>query len=569
MERSMKFKLRMILSILFVCLFSGVSFSQQMLNMDFNDDPFSETYGMKKQKTKEQPVEPETKETVIVSDEYLVGVDDVLDINVIKPETIQSTVTVAPDGTITFPYIGNVTVKGLTLPKIQEVVQLRLANGFVEFPIVSVSLRQTRSKKFTIYGQVNKPGGYPVEEGMSILRAITDAGGFIVPGSTGRVKILRPKPNSKETEVIEYDVAAILNGADQNVRVLSGDTVVVSVDKFFIYGQVLHPGAYSVEENMTILHAVTLAGGFIESGSTGKVKLFRPKTKDREAKIIESDINAILKGTNQNSVVFAGDTIVVTLDKFFISGQVNRPGAYPVEDNMTLLSAVTQAGGFVESGKTGKIKLIRPKIGSKDSEIKESDISSVLTGGAQNIAVRAGDSIVVSTDKFFISGQVNRPGAYSVEDNMTLLSAVTQAGGFAEASSTGKVKLIRPKIGSKESEITESNIEAILDGSAQNMAVRPGDSIVVSSDKFFVYGEVVRPGVFPLEARTNTLTAISMAGGFTKFGSANRVKVLRVNPVTGAYDQIKVNINEVMAGDTTTDVQIKPRDIVVVSEGMF
>jgi protein involved in polysaccharide export with SLBB domain len=364
-------------------------------------------------------------------------------------------------------------------------VQKRLANGYVEFPIVSVSLRQTRSKKYTIYGQVTRPGGYPVEEGMTILRAITDAGGFIVPGSTGRVKILRPKPGVKESEVITFDIAAILNGANQNVKVLPGDTIVVSVDKFFIYGQVLRPGAYPVEENMTILHAVTLAGGFIESGSTGKVKLFRPKTKDREAQLIESGINAILKGTKQNAVVLSGDTIVVTLDKFFISGQVNRPGAYPVEENMTLLSAVTQAGGFAESGSTGKVKLLRPKAGSKESQAIESDIAAILNGGNQNVAVL------------------------------------------------------------------------------------PGDSIVVSSDKFFVYGEVVRPGMYPLEASASTLTAISMAGGFTKFGAANRVKVMRINEATGAYDQIKVNINDVMAGDSKADVILKPRDIVVVSEGMF
>src|SRR5262245_57177063 len=60
--------------------------------------------------------------------DYMVGVDDILDIGVIKPETIAYTVTVSPDGAITFPYIGNVRVQGHTLSTIQDEVQKRLAD---------------------------------------------------------------------------------------------------------------------------------------------------------------------------------------------------------------------------------------------------------------------------------------------------------------------------------------------------------------------------------------------------------------------------------------------------------
>ncbi len=103
----------------------------------------------------------------------------------------------------------------------------------------------------------------------------------------------------------------------------------------------------------------------------------------------------------------------------------------------------------------------------------------------------------------------------------------------------------------------------------QDVQVLPGDTIVVSSDKFFVYGEVNRPGMFPREKNTTVLAAISMAGGFTKFGSASRVKVLRMNDKYDIYDTIPVNINDVLAGDSVADIQIRPGDIVVVSEGVF
>jgi polysaccharide export outer membrane protein len=75
--------------------------------------------------------------------------------------------------------------------------------------------------------------------------------------------------------------------------------------------------------------------------------------------------------------------------------------------------------------------------------------------------------------------------------------------------------------------------------------------------------------MYPLEIRATALTAISMAGGFSKFGSASRVKVLRMNESSGAYDTMKVNINEIMSGNSRADVLLKSGDIVVVSESLF
>ena len=548
----------------FIVIFFALSFC-----MTASDASFAEGQGQPKEEDYSRMPAVSSQKIAGQGAEYKVGVDDVLDISVIKPEKIESTAVIAPDGTVTFPYIGNVHVEGLSLPAIQDEIQRRLANGYMEYPLVSVSLKATRSKKFTIYGQVVRPNAYPVQEGMTILRAITEAGGFIVPGSTGKVKLLRPQGPGREAEVVESDINAILNGAVQET-VLPGDTVIVMVDKFFVYGQVNKPGAYPVEENMTILHAITVAGGFIQSGSTGRVKLFRPHAVNNEFKVIESDIKDILSGANQDITILAGDTIVVSADKFFVSGQVNRPGAYPVEENMTLLQAITVAGGFMESGSTGKVKLLRKEDVGSESVVSECDIKAVLNGMNKSVFVLPGDTIVVSADKFFVSGQVVRPGVYPAEENMTLLRAITLAGGFVESGSTaGKVKLLRPKSDGGEFEMLETDITAVLSGTSHSVMVLPGDTIVVSSDKFFVYGEVMRPGMYPLETRTTALTAISMAGGFTKFGSANRVKILRVNGESGAYDAVMVNINDILAGNSKADVVLEPRDIVVVSEGVF
>ena len=166
-------------------------------------------------------------------EEYTVGVDDVLDIKVLKPEELSNTVTVAPDGAITFPYIGSVFVKDHTIAQIQDEIQARLADGYIKYPIVSVSLRASRSLKFFVYGEVEKPGAYAMEENMTVLRAISMAGGFSKFGSASGVKVLRPKKGSTGYDIIKVNVKGIMDGnSTEDTVITQGDIIVVSEGVF-------------------------------------------------------------------------------------------------------------------------------------------------------------------------------------------------------------------------------------------------------------------------------------------------------------------------------------------------
>jgi polysaccharide biosynthesis/export protein len=165
--------------------------------------------------------------------EYAIGIDDVLDISVLQPEKLSVTVTVSPDGSINFPYIGTVQSKGLTLIGLQEQIQKRLSEGYMKYPVVSVFLRENRSKKFFIYGEVNRPGTYMIDENSSVLKAISTAGGFTKFGSSSRVKVLRPKANEAGYDTIKVNLGSAMDGNSQADVVLhSGDIVVVSEGVF-------------------------------------------------------------------------------------------------------------------------------------------------------------------------------------------------------------------------------------------------------------------------------------------------------------------------------------------------
>ncbi|MBU4305643.1 MAG: polysaccharide export protein [Candidatus Omnitrophica bacterium] len=173
------------------------------------------------------------KDTTEETKAYTVGVEDLLEISVLEPDQLSQVVNVAPDGRISFPYVGSIEVKDLTIPQIQEKIQHALADGYMKHPVVLVSLRESRSRKFFVYGEVIKPGAYSIAENTTVLRAISMAGGFTKFGSSSRVKVLRPKGNEPGYQTIKIDIKKVMNSdSGEDILIKAGDMVVISEGVF-------------------------------------------------------------------------------------------------------------------------------------------------------------------------------------------------------------------------------------------------------------------------------------------------------------------------------------------------
>ncbi len=183
-------------------------------------------------RAREEAVKSESREQ-LSGDGYQVGINDMLEISVLEPESILRLERVAPDGTITFPYIGTVMVKGLNIPQIRDRVYEELTNGYLKYPVVQVALKESNSKLYMVYGEVNRPGSYQLEEYSTVMRAISVAGGFTRFGNSSRVKILRPRKNSSGYDTIKIDINKVMGGdSTEDVQLKSGDMVVVSEGVF-------------------------------------------------------------------------------------------------------------------------------------------------------------------------------------------------------------------------------------------------------------------------------------------------------------------------------------------------
>jgi polysaccharide export outer membrane protein len=257
---------------------------------------------------------PVFSQVSVASAEYTVGVGDVIVISVLQPERIDQTTVVNPDGTISFPYVGSVRVSGLTLPQIQEEIQKRLADGYMKYPVVAVSLSESRSRKFFVYGDVVHPGGYPFEEGITVLRAISTGGGFSKGSISSRVKVLRSGKEMSGYETIDVKVKEMLDGISGTDIVLRvGDVINVSESKFFVYGEVMRPGVYPLEEGITVLKAISIAGGFSRFGSASRVKVLRTNPEGAGYETIKVNLKAVVDGApDQDVILQPEDTVVVS-----------------------------------------------------------------------------------------------------------------------------------------------------------------------------------------------------------------------------------------------------------------
>lgn len=249
--------------------------------------------------------------------DYVIGPQDVLAITVYDQKDLSGSFTVDPDGTLTFPLIGRVNAAGLSLRAFEEALRQKLADGYLKHPQVSATVEQYRSQRIFVMGEVRAPGTYQLTGSMSIIEAISRAGGT-TPQAADEVLVVRPageqrddegprSPDAADSTVIRVNLRDIQQGElSGNVALQGGDTIVVQrAQAVYVFGQVRAPGAYSVEQGMTVLQALSLAGGVTDRGSTGRIDIIRlVDGKKKEIRVKLTDL------------VEPGDTIIVK-ERFF------------------------------------------------------------------------------------------------------------------------------------------------------------------------------------------------------------------------------------------------------------
>lgn len=157
---------------------------------------------------------------------YLIGAQDVISISVWKDPELTETVPVRPDGKISLPLLNDVQAAGLTPTQLKVQIAEALKK-YVTDPIVTVIVTQINSQRVYITGEVTHPGAFPLLPGMTILQALSSAGGFTQFASMKKIYMFR-MVNGKQMD-FPFDYKDVIHGKrlDQNVVLQAGDTIVV------------------------------------------------------------------------------------------------------------------------------------------------------------------------------------------------------------------------------------------------------------------------------------------------------------------------------------------------------
>jgi len=157
---------------------------------------------------------------------YLIGPNDILNVYVWKEPELTQDVTVMSDGRITFPLIGEIMAQGQTITALKETITEKLKD-YVTAPEVTIILRESRSRLIYTIGKLNQPGPYPLEADMTVLQALSTAGGFAEWADTKNILIIRR--TGKREKQIRFNYESFIAGkkVEQNIVLQPNDTIVV------------------------------------------------------------------------------------------------------------------------------------------------------------------------------------------------------------------------------------------------------------------------------------------------------------------------------------------------------
>lgn len=235
-------------------------------------------------------------------DAYVLGAGDQVRIDIFDVPELSGnngTYTVLADGTLNLPWVGSVSVRGLSLATVGQELTQQYAR-FIRDPLITVSLISSRPLRVAVTGQVNRPGTYTTGQSAgegragevtantagqlsTVTQAIQTAGGITQIANIRNIEVRRPRLN-QPTEVINVDLFALLRGdLGEDMTLRDGDTVFVptatavtaeeatelasasfspNTINVNIVGEVVRPGAVQVPPNVTLNQAILAAGGF-------------------------------------------------------------------------------------------------------------------------------------------------------------------------------------------------------------------------------------------------------------------------------------------------------------------
>jgi polysaccharide export outer membrane protein len=244
--------------------------------------------------------------------DYVLGPEDVLEIDVFQADDFKKTVRVTGQGFISMPLVGQIKATGLTTGQLEKELNQRLTK-YLQDPQVNTYIKEYKSQRVGVMGAVAHPQIYNVTGQKHLVEMLFMAG---MTKDAGNIcYVFRPSQADKDglvkTETIVIDLIELLDKGNRmlNVPVFGGDIIhVVKAGTVFVDGAVSRPGAFSLTSGTNVVQAVAMAGGLKFEAEGSEIQILR-MTGNGEREIIVADYNAAK--IDERYILKDGDIVLV------------------------------------------------------------------------------------------------------------------------------------------------------------------------------------------------------------------------------------------------------------------
>ena len=491
---------------------------------------------------------------VPVPSDYIMGPGDTVNILLFGATNAQYGLEVSRDGTINFPEIGPIRIAGLNFEELRSVIGQTVEEQMIGVS-ASVTLGALRSIRIFVLGDVQQPGSYTVSGLSTMTNALFVSGGVNDIGSLRHIELRRRGETVSTLDL--YDL--LLRGdTSADERLQPGDVIFAPPirESISVYGEVLRPAIYELNGENNVEAVITLAGGLRPNADVSGVKLERFVFDGTT--VLEINLTSQAR---ESHVFQDGDALIVPSRTEQLSnavrlfGNVFRSGLYPWYEGLTMTGLIGSKAD-IRPGSDLSYVLIRREIEPNvRTEVFSVDLQSAWNdpGGTQDVVLQSRDTVYVfdqlssrqeiipslldelqrqgsyeeGSRQASILGEVEFPGNYPLERDMTILSLLKAGGGFAESAFFFEAELLRysaNEAGEWQSNILLINMDDVLAGLAEaNISILPYDILTVKMKPDWnidisveLTGEVVFPGNYFLRKNETLSSIIDRAGGLTE-----------------------------------------------------
>ena len=246
------------------------------------------------------------------SKDFIVGTEDILEVQVWDNKDLNQVVFVRPDGKTSLPLAGEIQAAGKTVQELQDYLSA-VYSKTVKGAAVTVIIREIRSRPIYFVGGFGKPGAMQLTRDLNLLQAVALVGGVAQGADAEKGFVLR------KDKQIPIDFTKLTQKGDltQNIKLEPGDSIVVPVaDIVYVQGEVRAPGGVKYTQDLTLVRAITQAGGLTQMAAGGRVDILRGKGEKKER--IRVDVDKMMRaGDGSHDVLMKPDDIILVPQRLF------------------------------------------------------------------------------------------------------------------------------------------------------------------------------------------------------------------------------------------------------------